>query len=231
MWTGGCGEWRCHAERRFWVAAQMPFANFTVGQVFFAVVHDHLRPPLDFFQDAMRKSEVERPILETYVNLLERCWAEVAADRPKFPEIVTELAGMRVQLTQLRLASGPGSSAPGSGSRAAAAIRSPFAQPGSPPATPLAGASPTTSARPPQPPPPPPSSVAASSAAASPQTSQEPVRLAAPRSVQPPQPGVGAGLSMLRSPSFEAQQAAAQQAGQPPAVPGGQAPPPVAPQK
>lgn len=36
----------------FW-RAQMPFANFTVGQVFFAVVHDKLRPPLDAFHKAI----------------------------------------------------------------------------------------------------------------------------------------------------------------------------------
>ncbi len=195
--------------------AQMPFANFTVGQVFFAVVHDRLRPPLEFFRDAMAKSEMERPILEVYMALLERCWAEVAADRPKFPEILKDLAGMRAQLMELRLAAGAGP-APGSGSRAAAAIRSPFAAPGSPPATPSVGASPTTAARPPQPP--------------QPQQPPLAVQLSEPAPAAP-----GDGLSLLRSPSFEAQQAAKQQAGSPTARPelpvGQEASLPAAPQQ
>ncbi|EIE27156.1 kinase-like protein [Coccomyxa subellipsoidea C-169] len=195
---------------------QMPFANFTVGQVFFAVVHDRLRPPLEFFRDAMAKNEMERPILEVYMALLERCWSEAAADRPKFPEILKDLAGMRAQLTQLRLAAGAGP-APGSGSRAAAAIRSPFAAPGSPPATPSVGASPTTAARPPQPPQP-----------------QQPPLLAVQLS-EPAPAAAGDGLSLLRSPSFEAQQAAKQQAGSPTARPElpvrQEASPPAAPQQ
>ena len=34
---------------------QMPFANLTVGQVFFAVVHEKTRPPLDAFDRAKQE--------------------------------------------------------------------------------------------------------------------------------------------------------------------------------
>lgn len=174
---------------------QMPFANFTVGQVFFAVVHDHLRPPLDFFQQAMGKMEEERPILEAYVSLLERCWAEKAADRPKFPAILAELGGIRAKLAQLRMASGAAGPGGGTGgSRLAAGITSPFAAPSSPPATPVPGASPTTSARPPQRPAQPPAPAAPAPAAES-----------------------DSGMGLLRSPSFEQQQPV--QSGRPSPVP------------
>ena len=66
--------------------AQMPFANFTVGQVFFAVVHDQLRPPLDAFHKAMAEREDERPALEPYLSLLQRCWSTAVAERPKFKQ-------------------------------------------------------------------------------------------------------------------------------------------------
>lgn len=172
----------------------MPFANFTVGQVFFAVVHDHIRPPLDVFKEAIEKSEEERPVLEAYVALLQRCWAEKGSERPSFPAILSELSGLRAQVAQLRSASTPG------GGRRGANMTSPFAQ--SPPATPAAGTSPTTSARPPPARPPP----------------------AKPPPVQPSAPAAeaGEGLSILRSPSFEAQQAGRpplspeESAGQPP---------------
>ena len=182
---------------------QMPFANFTVGQVFFAVVHDRLRPPLDFFHQAMVKSEKERVVLELYIGLLERCWAETAIDRPKFPAILTELGGMRAKVAQIRMASGaagPGSST--GGSRLAAGITSPFAQPSSPPATPVLGASPTTSARPPQRPAQPPV-----------QVPPQPPASAAPGSAAEPI----SGMALLRSPSFEQQQK--EQSGRPSPVP------------
>ncbi|CAL8462804.1 g2337 [Coccomyxa elongata] len=174
---------------------QMPFANFTVGQVFFAVVHDHLRPPLDFFHQAMEKNEEERPILEAYIGLLECCWAEKAADRPKFPAILAELGGIRTKLAQLRVASGAARPGGGTGgARLAAGITSPFAAPSSPPATPVPGASPTTSARPPQRP-------------------AQPPAPAAPALAAEPDSGIG----LLRSPSFEQQQPV--QSGRPSPVP------------
>ena len=67
--------------------AQMPFANFTVGQVFFAVVHDQLRPSLDAFAGAMEAMGEERPALEAYVALVQRCWSNRSRRAPpKFKE-------------------------------------------------------------------------------------------------------------------------------------------------
>ena len=80
---------------------QMPFANFTVGQVFFAVVHDHLRPPLDFFEKAKEENEKERPILEAYMSLMQRCWSDDIPSRPKFPDIYAELGRLKTQLASL----------------------------------------------------------------------------------------------------------------------------------
>jgi hypothetical protein len=65
----------------------MPFANFTVGQVFFAVVHDDLRPPVEAFGRAMELFGEERAALEVYLALLQRCWATEVARRPSFREV------------------------------------------------------------------------------------------------------------------------------------------------
>jgi hypothetical protein len=85
---------------------QMPFSSFTVGQVFFAVVHEHARPPLDFFEKAMAENEEERPVLEGYVGLMKRCWADSVAERPRFPGIYAELGSFKAQLAMRSRASG-----------------------------------------------------------------------------------------------------------------------------
>ena len=77
-------------------AAQMPFANLTVGQVFFAVVHEKTRPSLDVLEKARQDSpEDEQVMLNKYEALMTSCWAEAPADRPTFPQIVSELGTFR----------------------------------------------------------------------------------------------------------------------------------------
>ena len=74
----------------------MPFANLTVGQVFFAVVHEKARPPLDMLEKARQDlPEDERAMLDRYKALMISCWAEIPADRPSFPQIVSELGTFR----------------------------------------------------------------------------------------------------------------------------------------
>lgn len=74
----------------------MPFANFTVGQVFFAVVHDHLRPPTEAFGKAMELFGEERAALEAYLALLQRCWATQIAQRPNFVEVRAAMLPLRL---------------------------------------------------------------------------------------------------------------------------------------
>ena len=76
--------------------AQMPFANLTVGQVFFAVVHEKTRPPLDVLEKARRDlPEDEQVMLNKYAALMPSCWAEAPPDRPPFPQVVSELGTFR----------------------------------------------------------------------------------------------------------------------------------------
>ena len=74
----------------------MPFANFTVGQVFFAVVHEKARPPLDVIERARAgMPEEDHRTLEMYQELMTSCWAEVPSARPSFPKIVSSLGTFR----------------------------------------------------------------------------------------------------------------------------------------
>ena len=74
-----------HTLTRWLAAAQMPFANLTVGQVFFAVVHEKTRPPLDVLDKARQDlPEDEQVMLNKYEALMTSCWAEAPANRPTF---------------------------------------------------------------------------------------------------------------------------------------------------
>ena len=85
-----------HTLTRWLAAAQMPFANLTVGQVFFAVVHEKTRPPLDVLDKARQDlPEDEQVMLNKYEALMTSCWAEAPAHRPTFPQIVSELGTFR----------------------------------------------------------------------------------------------------------------------------------------
>ena len=48
--------------------AQMPFANLKVGQVFFAVVHEKMRPPLDVIDQAKQDLPEEEETLSTITS-------------------------------------------------------------------------------------------------------------------------------------------------------------------
>ena len=75
---------------------QMPFATLTVGQVFFAVVHEKARPVLDVFDKAKENlAEEEHRTLDMYKALMQSCWSEKPADRPGFSQIVSELGTFR----------------------------------------------------------------------------------------------------------------------------------------
>lgn len=74
----------------------MPFANLTVGQVFFAVVHEKTRPALDIIDKAKQDlPEEDHRTLDMYADLMQRCWAEAPSVRPTFPQIVSELGTYR----------------------------------------------------------------------------------------------------------------------------------------
>ena len=81
----------------FSLPAQVPFADLKVGQVFFAVVHENMRPPLDVVDQAKvdLPEEEDHHTLDMYAGLMQRCWAEAPSLRPTFPEIVFELGTYR----------------------------------------------------------------------------------------------------------------------------------------
>lgn len=55
---------------------QVPFERMTVGQIFFAVVHQKQRPPIP---------EGAPP---AYVQLMQQCWADDAKERPVISEVL-----------------------------------------------------------------------------------------------------------------------------------------------
>ena len=77
----------------------MPFQGLTIGQIYSRVVHDCARPPLDAFSAAKGRSAEERPALEVYTDLLQRCWSAEASSRPRFAEVrvPTLVRGCRVE--------------------------------------------------------------------------------------------------------------------------------------
>ncbi len=68
---------------------QMPFQGLTLGQVYSRIVHDGAHPPLDAFNAAKEQSVDERPALEAYTGLLQRCWSAEAPLRPRFKQVHT----------------------------------------------------------------------------------------------------------------------------------------------
>ena len=66
---------------------QMPFQGLTIGQIYSKVVHDNARPPLHAFSEAKEQSAGERPALNVYTDLLQRCWSTEASSRPRFQEV------------------------------------------------------------------------------------------------------------------------------------------------
>ena len=68
---------------------QMPFQGLTIGQIYSRVVHDGARPSLDVFSTAKEQCAEERPALEVYTDLLQRCWSAEAPLRPRFKEVRT----------------------------------------------------------------------------------------------------------------------------------------------
>ena len=67
----------------------MPFQGLSVGQIYSRIVHDCARPPLDAFCAAKERAAEERPALEVYTDLLQRCWAAEPSLRPRFTEVRT----------------------------------------------------------------------------------------------------------------------------------------------
>ena len=54
---------------------QMPFASLTVGQVFFAVVHEKTRPPLDAFDRAKQElPEEDHRCAQSSTRRSFACW-------------------------------------------------------------------------------------------------------------------------------------------------------------
>lgn len=64
--------------------AQSPFANLTLGALFFAVVHEKRRPELGAFEAAIARGGEHAGLLQQYSALMQRCWSQDLAERPNF---------------------------------------------------------------------------------------------------------------------------------------------------
>ncbi len=65
----------------------------TVGQIFFAVVQENVRPPIP-----------ETGLPESYKNLMQRCWDTDPKQRPEISEV---LKSLKLQYKQHRAANMP----------------------------------------------------------------------------------------------------------------------------
>ena len=65
---------------------QVPFQCLTMGQILLKVVHDGARPPMGAFDAAAERCAEERPALEAYAALLQRCWSAEPSARPQFKQ-------------------------------------------------------------------------------------------------------------------------------------------------
>lgn len=64
--------------------AQSPFANLTLGALFFAVVHEKRRPDLGAFEAAVARGGEHAGLMRQYRALMQRCWSQDPAERPNF---------------------------------------------------------------------------------------------------------------------------------------------------
>lgn len=67
----------------------------TFCQVFFAVVNERMRPPLDAFERAKANFPDDAPLVDLYMDLMQRCWADEPAHRPPFTAILHDLTALR----------------------------------------------------------------------------------------------------------------------------------------
>lgn len=67
-----------------WLRAQTPFANLTLGALFFAVVHEKRRPDLGAFEAAVARGGEHAGLMRQYRALMQRCWSQDPAERPNF---------------------------------------------------------------------------------------------------------------------------------------------------
>ena len=67
-----------------WLRAQSPFANLTLGALFFAVVHEKRRPDLGAFEAAVACGGEHAGLMRQYRALMQRCWSQDPAERPNF---------------------------------------------------------------------------------------------------------------------------------------------------
>lgn len=67
----------------------------TSCQVFFAVVNERQRPTLDAFDRALLEVPEDKHVIEMYLDLMQRCWADEPARRPPFTDILTELSELK----------------------------------------------------------------------------------------------------------------------------------------
>jgi hypothetical protein len=68
-----------HRDELLSCAMQVPFEHMTVGQVFFAVVHEQQRPP------------IPPGLPPEYVALMQQCWSSQPKDRPDITAVLKRL--------------------------------------------------------------------------------------------------------------------------------------------
>jgi hypothetical protein len=72
----------------------MAYRNMAFHQIFFAVVNERKRLPLDAFDRCLEQRPADAAIILPYRDLMQRCWDE-APQRPPFCHIVQELKRLK----------------------------------------------------------------------------------------------------------------------------------------
>ncbi|KAK9827328.1 hypothetical protein WJX81_005997 [Elliptochloris bilobata] len=104
---------------------ESPFANLTLGALFFAVVHEKRRPELGAFEAAIAQGGEQAGLMRQYSALMQRCWSQDPAERPVFLKIMTELG----RLSRAARPKAPGAPA-AAGAGASSSLRSSTSAPG-----------------------------------------------------------------------------------------------------
>ena len=85
--SGALAAVRHGLTRALWLRAQSPFANLTLGALFFAVVHEKRRPDLGAFDAAVARGGEHAGLMRQYKALMQRCWSQDPAERPNFLKV------------------------------------------------------------------------------------------------------------------------------------------------
>ncbi len=73
---------------------QVVYAGMNYGQIFFAVINERRRPPLEAFEVRAAEAPADAAVIAQYRDLMTRCWDDDAAQRPLSSDVLSELSAI-----------------------------------------------------------------------------------------------------------------------------------------